>query len=157
MKPLITAYRYGSMRQPKEGIRIGAAHQVPLSVPREDWQQRNYFDLWVPLLAPTSDLVSQYRHDKISFASFGGHYKSQMKTAENRQVIELLAAIALVQSVSVGCLCEEESRCHQSILRELIHKEVKRKAVGFSRVLEHSQVHDLARFARPACFARDHE
>jgi uncharacterized protein YeaO (DUF488 family) len=157
MKPLITSYRYGTVRRPNEGLRIGAARHVPRGIRREDWQCRNYFDLWLPQLAPTPDLVSQYRHDKIGFAVFSRHYKTQMKAAESRQVIELLAAIALFQPISVGCFCEDESRCHRSLLQQLIFKEAKRKAIGFSSLLENSSSHDSVRFASPVCFARNQE
>ncbi len=136
MKPMITAYRYGTSRQPGEGIRIGATRHVPRGVRREEWQRRNYFDLWLPLLAPSSDLVSQYRHNKIGFAAFARRYKSQMKEAASRQVIELLAASVLFQPLSVGCFCEDESCCHRSLLKELILKEAKRRAPGFSDGLQ---------------------
>lgn len=157
MKPFLSSYRYGAPRRPNEGIRIGAARQVPRAVRREDLQRRNYFDLWVPLLAPTSDLVSEYRHDKISFAAFGRHYKNQMKSPDSRQVIELLASISLFQPISVGCFCEDESRCHRSLLRELILKEAKRKASGFSCLMEDSSSGNSEHFASPVCFAPDSE
>jgi hypothetical protein len=80
-----------------------------------------------------------------------------MKAAECRQVIELLAAMALFQPISIGCFCEDESRCHRSLLRALILKEAKRKAVGFSHLLEDSSSGESVRFASPVCFARDQE
>jgi uncharacterized protein YeaO (DUF488 family) len=155
MKSNITAYRYGSPRQPNEGFRLGAARQVPRGVRREDWQRRNYFDLWIPLLAPTADLVADYRHNRISFAAFSRRYKSQIKAKESRQVIELLATTSLFQPISVGCFCEDESRCHRSLLRELILKEAKRKIPGFSHLRDDSG--ESLRFASPVCFAQERE
>jgi uncharacterized protein YeaO (DUF488 family) len=155
MKPMITCYHYGSKRQRREGLRIGAARQVPRGIRREDWQRRNYFDLWLPLVAPTSDLFSNYRHNRISFPAFARQYKSQMKRAESRQVIELLASVALFQPISVGCYCEDEARCHRSLLRELIIKKAKVKSVGFSALRRDSLPGDRIRFASPVCFADD--
>ena len=157
MKPIITSYRYGSMRRPNEGLRIGVARQVPRGIRREDWQRLNYFDLRFPLLAPTSDLVSEYRRNRISFMVFGRHYKNQMKATESRQVIELLAAMSLFQPISVGCFCEDESLCHRSLLQQLILKEAKRKVIGLSSLLEDSESHDSVRFASPVCFGHDQE
>jgi len=155
MKPMISAYRYGSPRQPHEGIRIGSARHVPRGVRREDWQRKNYFDRWVPLLAPTAELVSGYRHGKINFSVFSRRYKSQMKKAESRQIIELLGAIALFQPISVGCFCEDESRCHRSLLRDLILKESKKQSVGFTKLFKSVDHGDVERFASPVCFAQE--
>ena len=68
-QPMLTCYRYASKRAPQEGLRIGAARHVPRGVRREDWQRGNYFDVWLPLVAPTSDLVAAYRHEKINTGS----------------------------------------------------------------------------------------
>lgn len=134
MKPCIQSYRYGSKRQPGEGLRIGSARYLPRGIRREDWQPGNYFDLRLPLLAPSTKLVSEYKHGKIGFPAFSRHYRSEMKAPECRQVIELLAGVALFQPISVGCFCEDESKCHRSLLRDLIEKEAKRKAPGFSHL-----------------------
>ena len=77
-----------------------------------------------------------------------------MRAAESRQVIELLASIALFQPIAVGCFCEDESHRHRSLLRELIFKEAKRKSVGFSHLLENSPSDDSKRLTSPVCFAR---
>ena len=138
MKALISTYRYGSPRRPDEGLRIGAARQVPRGVRREDWQRRNYFDLWLPLVAPTAGLFGAYRHGKITFPVFASRYKIQMKASESRQAIELLAAVSLFQPVSVGCYCEDETLCHRSILRQLIQKEAKVKSAGLSALRKDS-------------------
>jgi len=97
MEAHLSTYQYGSPRQPNEGLRLGVARHVPRGVRREDWQRKNYFDLWLPLVAPTSDLVSQYKHGRTTFKVFSRHYRAQMKTAESRQVIELLASVAMFQ------------------------------------------------------------
>jgi uncharacterized protein YeaO (DUF488 family) len=128
MKTALSTYQYGSPRQSNEGLRLGVARQVPRGVRREDWQRKNYFDVWLPLVAPTADLVAQFKHGRINFAAFTRHYKVQMKTTESRQVIELLAAITFSQPISIGCFCADESLCHRSVLKGLILQEVRKKA-----------------------------
>ncbi len=129
MKPMLTTYRYGSRRQPGEGLRIGVARHVPRGVRREDWQRGGYFDTWVPLLAPTSDVVAAFKHGKIPFSTFARHYKSQMKASEPRQIIGLLAALSLRTPISIGCYCEDESCCHRSLLRPMILAEAKDRKI----------------------------
>lgn len=153
MKSLIKTYRYGTSREPGEGLRIGVARHVPRGVRREDWQRRNYFDLWLPLLAPSSELVARYRHNKISFAAFSRHYRSQMKAAESRQVIEFVASVSLFQPLSLGCFCEDESHCHRSLLRELVLKEAKKKASRLTALRDDADPDEQERFANPVCFA----
>jgi uncharacterized protein YeaO (DUF488 family) len=156
MKPHVTSYRYGSARQPGEGLRLGVTRQVPRGVKREDRQRRNYFDLWLPLLSPTADLVEKFQHEKMTFKVFAQHYKNQMKAPESRQVIELLAATSLSQPISVGCFCEDESRCHRSLLRPMIVKEAKKKATEFAR-LKKGEGAEAFRFASPVCFADEQD
>ena len=156
MKPHVTSYHYGSARQPGEGLRLGVTRQVPRGVKREDRQRKNYFDLWLPLLSPTADLVSKYQHGKTTFKAFSQHYKNQMKAPESRQVIELLAATSLFQPISVGCFCEDESHCHRSLLRPLILKEAKKKAAEFSH-LRNSGASESVHFASPVCFAGERD
>ena len=119
-KKAVSSYRYGSPRRPGEGLRIGAARHLPRGVKRSDWKRGNYFDTWLPLVAPTSDLVAAFKREQIDFRTFARRYRAQMKAPEARHVIDLLAAVAQSQPISVGCFCEDESRCHRSILRALI-------------------------------------
>lgn len=116
----VTSYRYGSPRKPGEGLRIGSARHLPRGVKRIDWQRGNYFDTWLPLVAPTADLVAAFKREEIDFGTFARRYRAQMKAPEARHVIDLLAAVARRQPISVGCFCEDESLCHRSILRGLI-------------------------------------
>ncbi|HEY5954309.1 MAG TPA: DUF488 family protein [Terrimicrobiaceae bacterium] len=152
MKPRISTYRYGSPRQTNEGLRLGVARHVPRGIRREDWQSGGYFDQWVPLLAPTSDLVAKYRQKKVRFATFTRLYQNQMKAPASRQVIDLLATISLFLPISIGCYCEDESLCHRSVLRKLILKAAESKTGVFESFLEMRESGDLAKFASPVCF-----
>lgn len=117
----IGTYRYGEGCGP-DGIWIGAARHLPRGVRKDDYQLRGYFDVWVPALAPSAELVSAYRGGDLAFRVFASRYRKEMKHAEASQIIRLLAAIARVNPVRVGCFCEDESRCHRSILRKLIEE-----------------------------------
>ncbi|HEY5811749.1 MAG TPA: DUF488 family protein [Terrimicrobiaceae bacterium] len=150
--PKASIYRYGSTRQPHEGLRLGVARHVPRGIKREDWQPLGYFDQWLPLLAPTADLVAQYQQKKITFATFSKRYRSQMKSRDCQQIIDLLAAIALFLPISLGCYCEDEHRCHRSLLQKLIVKQVQGKAKKFALLREHGRAEDILKYSSPVCF-----
>jgi uncharacterized protein YeaO (DUF488 family) len=133
-------------------MRLGVARHVPRGLRREDWQSGGYFDQWVPLLAPTSDLVANYRQKKVRFATFARLYQNQMKAPASRQVIDLLATIALFLPISIGCYCEDESLCHRSVLRKLLLKAAESKTGVFESFREMRESGDLAKFASPVCF-----
>jgi uncharacterized protein YeaO (DUF488 family) len=153
MKARIVSYRYGSPRVAGEGIRLGVTRHVPRGVRREDWQRRGYFDLWLPLLSPTAELLTRYRARKIDFKAFARHYQAQMKSSPSRQVIELVAAVSLFQPIRVGCFCENESTCHRSVLVKLLGKEAVRQTPGLSRLGKGSLPEERLRFASPVCSA----
>jgi uncharacterized protein YeaO (DUF488 family) len=134
LTPLLGIYRYGSERRLGEGLRIGAARFVPRGVRREDWQRNGCFDLWLPLLAPSADLVGEFRHGHIPFATFARRYRSEMKSRESSQVIDLLAGVSLFQPISLGCYCEDESVCHRSILIQLIASAAENRRGGFEEI-----------------------
>lgn len=116
-------YRYGTPRQPGEGVRIGVARRAPVGVRREDRARKGWFDSWLPLLAPPDALAADYAERRISAADFTRGYRAAMEhSAPCRQVIRLLAAFARTAPVSLGCFCRDEKSCHRSILRELVLK-----------------------------------
>jgi uncharacterized protein YeaO (DUF488 family) len=145
---MLTTYRYGSPRSRDELLRIGAARQVPRGVPREDWQRLGYFDVWMPLLAPSAELRKEYRGGALPFEEFAHRYRKEMTKRESRQVIELLAAMLPFQPISVGCYCEDESLCHRSVLRALIEEEARERGLAFSSARDHE-----GQYASPVCYA----
>lgn len=120
MKPTPGIYRYGSPRTSGEGQRIGVSRHVPRGVRREDWASRGYFDLWLPLLSPSADLVKEYLADEITWAVFSRRYRTEMKKRECSQMIDLLAMMSREATFCLGCFCEDETRCHRSVLQQLI-------------------------------------
>ena len=118
----IRIVRLGSDRLKDEGLRIGTVRRPPRGVPKADFASRNYYDVWLPNVAPraeTTKLGQQVKTDK-EWKAFEKKYRGEMARPENLRVLELLAAMSLDTHFSVGCYCEDEARCHRSILRQLL-------------------------------------
>jgi uncharacterized protein YeaO (DUF488 family) len=119
----IRVVRLGTPRAPDEGLRLGTVRRPPRGVRKEDFARRDYFDLWLPDLAPTADLVSYALSQPFTparWATYARRYRSEMRAPAAQRIIALLAALSAQTSFSVGCYCEDESRCHRSLLRELL-------------------------------------
>lgn len=118
----VRVVRLGSPRRPGEGTRIGTVRRPPRGVPREEHASRDYYDVWYPNLAPSSETVKLGRaaESEKEWAAFKRKYRSEMSTPDARHTLELLAALSHTTDFSVGCYCEDEERCHRSVLRELL-------------------------------------
>lgn len=115
--------RLGTPRARGEGPRLGTVRRPPRGVKKADFARRNYYDLWLPLLAPSHRLVSQALAQPWSDArwrKFVRDYRAEMSKPEPRQLIALLARLSRHASFSVGCYCEDAARCHRSVLRALL-------------------------------------
>lgn len=114
--------RLGSPRPPKEGLRIGTVRRPPRGVPKSQWAARDFYDVWLPDLAPSEQLLRQGRavDDERSWRAFARGYRAEMAKPEARRLLELLAAFSRTTSFAVGCYCVDEARCHRSLLRELL-------------------------------------
>lgn len=118
----IRIVRLGSPRFRGEGVRIGTVRRPPRGVPREEFASRDWYDVWFPNLAPsvqTMKLGQQAAAD-AEWAAFARRYRAEMATPDARHALNLLAALSHAADFSVGCYCEDEARCHRSILRELL-------------------------------------
>jgi len=118
----IRIVRLGSPRERGEGLRIGTVRRPPRGVPKSQYAARNFFDVWLPLLAPSADAVRAARLavDERGWRTFARTYRTQMAKPESRAVLDLLAALSHRTALSVGCYCADESRCHRSLLRQLL-------------------------------------
>jgi len=114
--------RLGSPRFPGEGLRVGTVRRPPRGVPKADFARRDFYDVWLPVVAPSEELVKLGlgAGDERSWKSFVRRYRAEMKRPEVKVVLDLLAALSRQTSFSVGCYCADESRCHRSVLRELL-------------------------------------
>jgi uncharacterized protein YeaO (DUF488 family) len=118
----IRVVRLGSGRHASEGLRVGTVRRPPRGVPRERFATDDWYDQWLPQLAPSAELVQQARAAAIpaEWRSFVRRYRSEMASPDNSRLIALLAALSHRTDLSVGCYCEHEERCHRSVLRELL-------------------------------------
>jgi uncharacterized protein YeaO (DUF488 family) len=112
----------GSPRTINEGLRIGTVRRPPRGVPKSEFASRNYYDVWLPNLAPSEELLKASRSakDEKAWRSFIKRYRSEMSRPENSRVLDLLAALSHQTNFSVGCYCNDEQHCHRSVLRQLL-------------------------------------
>jgi len=116
--------RLGSERIPGEGLRIGTVRRPPRGVAKAEFAAQNWYDVWLPNLAPsvgTLKFADTATTDK-EWGAFKKKYRSEMATLENARTLDLLAALSHQTNFSVGCYCEDEARCHRSVLRALLEE-----------------------------------
>jgi uncharacterized protein YeaO (DUF488 family) len=118
----IRIVRLGSPRSSGEGLRIGTVRRPPRGVPKSEFASRNFYDVWFPNLAPSVETIklAQAADTPEQWAAFVRKYRAEMSAPEARHTLALLAALSHHGNFSVGCYCENESRCHRSVLRELL-------------------------------------
>ena len=114
--------RLGTTRAPHEGLRIGTVRRPPRGVPKSEFSSGNWYDVWFPNLAPSPETVKLglRAESQREWGAFEKRYRAEMANPQNSRVLDLLAALSHESNFSVGCYCEDESRCHRSILRELL-------------------------------------
>ena len=114
--------RLGSKRVAGEGLRLGTVRRPPRGVPRARFATENWYDTWFPTLAPSdATLKLGLRADNdAAWRRFARRYRAEMKRPGAVQALDLLAALSHQTNFSVGCYCEDESRCHHSLLRALL-------------------------------------
>lgn len=120
----ISVVQLGSKRARGEGVRIGTVRRPPRGVPKRDFGKRNYYDVWLPALAPSAELVARAQRatTEAQWRAFVKAYRREMSGPEASRLLELLAALSQSSSFAVGCYCEDEARCHRSVLRELLRE-----------------------------------
>ena len=115
--------RLGSPRKKGEGPRIGAARRPPRGVRKSDYARLDYYDVWLPELAPSQKVVSWALAQPWTDArwkKFARDYRREMSEPRAQHLLELIATLSRTSNLSVGCYCEDENRCHRSLLRELL-------------------------------------
>ena len=119
---VVRVVRLGSARAPDEGTRIGTVRRPPRGVPKAEFAAQDWYDVWFPNLAPSAETVklALQAETPAQWNAFTRKYRAEMATPDNSHAIELLAALSRQTHFSVGCYCENEARCHRSILRALL-------------------------------------
>jgi uncharacterized protein YeaO (DUF488 family) len=114
--------RLGTPRKPAEGLRLGTVRRPPRGIPKSDFARLDYYDVWFPNLSPSADLVDEARGavDQRAVESFKRKFRRQMREPDRSRELDVLAALSHQTNLSLGCYCEDESRCHRSVLRELL-------------------------------------
>jgi uncharacterized protein YeaO (DUF488 family) len=120
----IRIVRLGTPRQAGEGVRIGTVRRPPRGVPKERFASDDWYDVWLPNLSPSAALVAaaQKADTPAAWKRFAARYRSEMARPENSRVIDVLAALSRHSDFSVGCYCEDEQRCHRSVLRSILEE-----------------------------------
>ncbi len=118
----IRIVRLGSARLPNEGLRIGTVRRPPRGVAKSRFVTDNWYDVWLPNLSPAAETVKLAlgATNERQWAAFVKRYRHEMARPENSRVIDLLAALSRQSDFSLGCYCENEARCHRSVLRQLL-------------------------------------
>jgi uncharacterized protein YeaO (DUF488 family) len=119
----IRIVRLGTPRERGEGPRLGTVRRPPRGVRKEDYARRDFFDSWLPELAPSQELVSAAMSGEWTAArwkSFEKRYRSELKAPAAQHLLTTLATLSKSADFSVGCYCEDESRCHRSVLRAVL-------------------------------------
>src|SRR5262245_31627096 len=119
----VRVVRLGTPRNRSEGLRLGTVRHPPRGVRKQDYAARNYFDVWLPELAPSAQLVSWALGQPFTpkrWATFERRYRREMREPAAQRLIALLAALSLQTDFSVGCYCEDETRCHRILLKKLL-------------------------------------
>jgi uncharacterized protein YeaO (DUF488 family) len=121
---VIRVVRLGSPRDADEGIRLGTVRRPPRGVPKSAYATGDWYDLWLPDLAPSAELVKSALAATTDRAwrAFEKRYRTEMKAPEKVRLLDLLAALSHRTNLSVGCYCEDGARCHRSVLRDLLEE-----------------------------------
>ena len=114
--------RLGTPRAAGEGTRIGTVRRPPRGVPKAEFASRDYYDVWYPLLSPTPELVKEALHAQATqsdkeWQAFVKQFRKELAQPEASRTLDLLAALSHHSAMSLGCYCEDEARCHRSVLR----------------------------------------
>ena len=118
----IRVVQLGSPRARGEGVRIGTVRRPPRGVPKSEHAPRDFYDVWLPELAPSEALVkvALKAADARAWGAFEKRYRAELKRPEALRLLQLFAALSRQTSFSVGCYCEDAARCHRSVLRALL-------------------------------------
>jgi uncharacterized protein YeaO (DUF488 family) len=119
----IRCVRLGTPRARREGPRLGTVRHPPRGVPKDDLARRDYYDIWLPELAPSARLLSWARARPMTdrrWAAFAARFKSEMRAAPAARLLTLLAALSSRTDFAIGCYCADEARCHRAILKAVL-------------------------------------
>jgi uncharacterized protein YeaO (DUF488 family) len=111
-------------RQPDEGIRFGTVRRPPRGVKKSEYAKRNFYDIWLPNLSPSEELLKRklVKEDGSGWKAFEQRFRAELKQPDKSHLLDALAALSHTTNFSIGCYCNDEQRCHRSILRDELKK-----------------------------------
>jgi uncharacterized protein YeaO (DUF488 family) len=121
----IRIVRLGTTRYPDEGVRLGTVRRPPRGVRKDRYAKDNWYDVWLPALSPSAGLLSsalKSLDNPVTWRRFTKRYESEMAKPDASRILDTLAALSHHANFSVGCYCENEQRCHRTILRRILEK-----------------------------------
>jgi len=119
----IRVIQLGSPRDRNEGIRVGMVRRPPRGVSKADYARLDYYDIWLPQLAPSAGLVKLAqagKNDVARWKLFEKRYIRELSSHDNLRLLDFLSALSRGTDFSIGCYCEDESKCHRSILKKIL-------------------------------------
>lgn len=118
----IAVVRLGSARKPNEGLRLGTVRRPPRGVPKAQFAELDYYDVWLPNLSPSQGLVTfaLRSQNERSWKAFERKFRAEMSKPDAARLLDVLAALSHQTNFSIGCYCEREDRCHRSVLMKLL-------------------------------------
>ena len=118
----ISIVRLGSPRAPDEGPRLGTVRRPPRGVPKSQFAKQNYYDVWLPTLSPSAELIKDtgVLHDHSRWNTFARRFAAELKKPDAAHVLDTLATLSHTADFAIGCYCDEERFCHRSILRKAL-------------------------------------
>lgn len=119
--------RLGEPRTSDEGLRLGTVRRPPRGVPKAEFASRDYYDVWLPQLSPSADLLKTAQaaaasDDARPWADFARRFRAEMNAGDAAHTLDMLAALSHQTNLALGCYCADESRCHRSLLRGLLEE-----------------------------------
>ncbi|WP_284615203.1 DUF488 domain-containing protein [Aquabacterium humicola] len=126
----LSIVRLGTPRAAGEGLRIGTVRRPPRGVPKAEFAKRDFYDVWLPQLSPEDELMKlgQAAETEAHWKAFARRFTAQLKQPDTAHLLDALAALSHTSDFAVGCYCENEARCHRSILRQ--HFEARGAAIA---------------------------
>lgn len=119
---MIRIVRLGNPREKDEGLRLGTVRRPPRGIPKSEYAQRNFYDVWLPIISPSENLLKEAKTIKTDkeWLAFKRKFRAELNSSGGSKVLDLLAALSHQTNISLGCYCENEARCHRSVLKELL-------------------------------------
>ena len=97
-----------------DGYRVLSTRYWPRGIPK------SRVDEYTTKTAPSRELLREFKHEGLSWEDYVPRYLDEMRSEAAISVIQRLAAMAKSGSMTLMCICEDENRCHRSLLRDLI-------------------------------------